>query len=256
MILGFVVTGTAAKDVLIRTAGPSLAAYDVSGWMPNPRMILRNAAGNVVQINDDWYSSGVEAELRAAGTRTGAFPFGSTSRDAAMLNKLPPGPYTAQVETGVLGPNDPGVVLVEVYDDTDIATSDARLVNLSTRGEVGKGDEILIAGFNLYGLATRKLLIRAVGPGLMSSGVAGVLRDPALQIYHGKTAIAENDNWSEAKNGTTIEVVGRELGAFPIERGSRDAAALVELAPGAYTVHVRGVNDTTGVALVEIYEVP
>jgi len=141
------------------------------------------------------------------------------------------------------------VVLVEAYDTG--STSSPRLVNMSARNLVGTGDDILIVGFNVGGAGTKRLLIRAIGPKLAGFGVSGFLTDPKLEVYRGDTRISENDNWSSSLASTFGAV-----GAFGLDAGSRDAALLADLAPGGYTVWVRGADGGTGEALVELYEVP
>jgi len=135
------------------------------------------------------------------------------------------------------------------------ATGTARLVNLATRAFVGAGEQIMIPGFVVSGSGTTRLLIRAIGPTLASFGVSGVLADPQLTLFSGTTTIAANDNWSSAANSAEVTSAAASAGAFALTNGSRDAALLVELAAGSYTVAVSGVGGATGTALVEIYVV-
>ncbi len=237
LIVGVVVAGGGPRDVLVRAAGPSLAAFGITTAMTDPRLELFNGSTSVF-TNDDW-----PANLAATFQGVGAFGFPAGSKDAAFVQALD-GPRTVWARgTGA------GVVLVEAYDLGSGNTP--RLINVSARNQVGTGADILIAGFNIAGTGTKQLLFRAVGPTLASFGVGGTLVDPVLEVYSGSTKIAENDNWA-ASLSTTFAAVG----AFNLTAGSRDAALLTSLAPGAYTVQVRGVNNGTGEALVEIYEVP
>ena len=146
-----------------------------------------------------------------------------------------------------------GVALAEIYDASTGAFSRTapRLVNVSARTQVGTGDSILIAGFAIGGSTPVRLLIRAVGPTLGAFGVGGVLADPKLEVLSGSTKIAENDNWL-AEDAATFGAVG----AFNLTSRSLDAALVTTLAPGTYTAQISGVRSTTGVALVEIYELP
>jgi hypothetical protein len=139
---------------------------------------------------------------------------------------------------------------VETYDAT--GGTSVRLVNVSARNRVGTGDNILIAGFTIAGTGTKQVLIRAIGPTLINFGVTGTLADPQLEVFDSsRRSIASNDNWSSSLSTTFTQV-----GAFPLTTGSRDAAILTTLNAGtAYTVQVTGVNNGTGEALVEIYEV-
>jgi hypothetical protein len=169
-----------------------------------------------------------------------------------LLATLPPGAYTAQV-SGISG--DSGVALVEIYDaDPDPINSPSRLINLSARSDVGAGADALSAGFVIGGSATETVLIRAIGPTLSSFGVSDVLANPQLTLFdfHGNV-IAGNSGWG----GTTaLSNAFALVGAFPLPANSSDAALLVTLVPGAYTFNVSGAGQTTGMALVEIYEVP
>jgi hypothetical protein len=160
------------------------------------------------------------------------------------------GPYTAHV-AAVNATT--GIALVEVFDAAISET--ARLVNVSARAEVLTGDDILIAGFVLSGNGPKTLLIRGLGPTLTPAGVSGALADPRLSIYDRTgTQIFQNDDWG----GTTaLKQVFKQVGAGTlVSDTSKDAALLLTLAPGIYTAHVSGVNSTTGVGLVEIFEVP
>lgn len=163
-------------------------------------------------------------------------------------------PCLVSVKVSAAG-NGTGSVIAEIYDATPAGTFTAatpRLVNVSVLKHLGSG---LTAGFALGGLASKTVLIRAVGPTLADApfSVGGAVVDPQLALFSGSTQIDGNDNWG----GTTPLAAGfAQVGAFPLPRGSRDAAILATLRPGSYTVQVSGVGGSTGVALVEIYEVP
>ncbi len=243
LIVGAVVSG-GAKSILLRAAGPALNKFGLVG-MDDPRLELYTGA-TMVGSNDTW-STG----LAATFSRVGAFAFDPGSLDAA-LNQSISGAFTVQTRgTG------PGTVLVEAYDAAGGVSP--RLVNLSARNQVGSGADILIAGFALSGSGTKQVLIRAIGPTLTAFGVGGALADPRLTLLSGAGAIlAENDNWGtpvgSAAPATTATFA--QVGAFPLAAGSRDAALLINLNAGAsYTVQVAGVNNTTGEALIEVYEV-
>jgi hypothetical protein len=124
---------------------------------------------------------------------------------------------------------------------------------VSARTRVGTGDDILIAGFSISGSTNRTVLIRAIGPTLATFNVPGALANPRLELYSGANRILENDDWG----GTAVLTTAfSAVAAFALPADSRDAAILVTLAPGSYTAQVSGVGSTTGVALVEVYEVP
>jgi hypothetical protein len=236
LIVG-VVVNDGSREVLVRAAGPALAAFGLSSAMVDPQLELFRGATGILS-NDNW-----PAALAPTFSSVGAFAFTASSKDAAFLPTLDDA-YSIQVRgTG------PGVVLVEAYDTG--GTAAARLVNVSARNRVGTGDGILIAGFNIGGAGSKRLLIRAVGPALAAFGVTGTLQDPKLEIYDSAgLKVAENDNWSGLE--TTFDAVG----AFRLGTASRDSALLATLAAGSYTAQVRGADGGVGEALVEIYEVP
>jgi hypothetical protein len=124
-------------------------------------------------------------------------------------------------------------------------------VNLSARNQVGTGDSLLIVGFNISGNTAKTLLIRGVGPTLGQFGVGGVLTNPRLQVYNGTNLVADNDDWG---GSAALSTAFSQAGAFALPANSRDAALLLELQPGTYTVQVSGVANATGVALVEVYD--
>ncbi|MEO6246123.1 MAG: redoxin domain-containing protein [Opitutaceae bacterium] len=252
LIPGLVIAG-GPKTVLVRAAGPALAAFGVEGTLADPRIELFSG-DTMIAANDDWSAATNAAEVAAAATRTGAFPFAAGARDAALLATLAPGAYT--VRAGGAGAST-GVALVEIYDaDTPGAAGRGSFVNLATRGLVGAGANVMIPGYVIAGTAAKTLLIRAVGPALASFGVDGALADPVLTLYSGAQALLTNDNWADAPNLAQLRAATTRVGAFGLAEGSRDAALLVTLPPGNYTVQAGGASDTTGVALVEIYEVP
>jgi hypothetical protein len=247
---GFVIRGTGSKEMVIRAVGPSLEAFGVGRTLSDPRLeIIGPGSTSALQANDNW---GGGALLSGAFASVGAFPLPAASRDAAVLSSLPAssGGYTVRV-TGVSSTAS-GIALAEVYD-ADSTASTARLVNVSTLGLAGTGEQALTPGFVISGGTPKQLLIRAIGPGLEPFGVPGLLADPQLQVIRaGQTAaLASNDNWG----GTAaLRTAFGQAGAFTIADNSRDAAVVVTLPAGGYTVVVSGVGNTTGTALVEVYD--
>lgn len=244
-IPGFVLAGAGSKSVLVRAVGPTLANFGVEGVLADPRLSLVNGT-TTVATNDDWAAADAQAMRNA-----GAFALGAASRDAALVMPLTSGGYTAPVLAANQGN---GVALVEVYDAAP--GTGPTIINASTRAYVGTGPNILIPGFVIGGSGQLRLLIRAVGPSLAQFGVPDVLADPIVTLFSGQTAIASNDSWSSAANAAEVTAAATAVGAFPLPSGSRDAALLVSLAPGSYTAQIRGVGDTTGTALMEVYVVP
>ena len=236
MIGGFVISGTARKKVLITARGPSLAAFGVSGAMANPKLELFAGQTKIVE-NDDWQTNpaGVIAEIQA----TGIAP--ADPRESALLVTLNPGVYTAIV-SGV--DNGTGVAIVEVFEQDQ---PDVPLINISTRGQVKTGDNVMIGGFVIQGDQPKKVLITARGPSLGEFGIANPLANPKLELFLGAAKIGENDDFGTAPNvGEIVALVGAPTN--PLE-----SALLVTLAPGAYTAVVSGVGGVTGVGIVEVF---
>jgi sugar lactone lactonase YvrE len=254
LIVGFAIGGgspSGNKPVLIRGVGPTLSAFNVSGVLADPKLEIFSGQ-NRIQENDDWEGN---LQISTVAGQVGAFAFSvPNSKDAATYNpNTSPGSYTVAI-TGNAGST--GVALAEIYDATASATftvSTPRLTNVSARTRVGTGDDILIAGFSISGSTNRTVLIRAIGPTLATFKVPGALANPRLELYSGANRILENDDWG----GTAVLTTAfSAVAAFALPADSRDAAILVTLAPGSYTAQVSGVGSTTGVALVEVYEVP
>ena len=236
--VGFVVSG-GARDLLVRAAGPTLAAFGLTSAMPDPRLEVYRGATRTA-ANNDW-----PLALTSVMAAQGAFPFTTASRDAALFQSFD-GAATVQA-SGPAG----GTVLVEAYDTG--GARDGRIINLSASNRVGSGGDILIAGLYVAGSGSRRVLIRGVGPGLAEFGVEGTLANPRLEVFSAEgTRIAENDDWDPALAATF-----RSVAAFAQPDRSRDAALVVELPAGrGYTAQVSGMGGTTGEALVEVYELP
>ncbi len=247
LITGFYVDGTGTQQFVIRAIGPTLGnVFGVDGSLSKPRLrLIRD--GVEVATNTGWAGS---TTLSQAFAQVGAFPLSTTSNDSALLVTLQPGSYSAVID-GVNGTT--GVALVELYA---VNKTGPRLINLSCRANVGTGADVLITGFYIDGTDPKQLLIRAAGPVLGGFGVQNSLTKPKLELYSGSTVLAENTGWSSAPNADAILSAGDSVAAFRFPAGSADCAMLVTLLPGSYSAKVSGLNNTTGVALVEVYEVP
>jgi Quinohemoprotein amine dehydrogenase, alpha subunit domain III len=248
---GFVIKGSGSKQLVIRGVGPALTAFGVTTALSDPRLdLFVQGATSPMLSNDNWGGSTV---LTGAFAAVGAFPLNSASRDAAVqvsLSAAGLSGYSARLTSVVT--TESGVALTETYD-SDSLTSPIRLVNLSTLGFVGTGDNVLTVGFVVRGAGGKQLLIRAVGPGLAQFGVGSLLADPQLTVFPAgqSTSITSNNDWG----GTAaLKTAFGLAGAFVIADASRDAAVVVNLQPGGYTVIVSGVGGTTGSALVEVYD--
>jgi hypothetical protein len=209
-----------------------------------------DGSGKVVASNTGWGTNANPAQIARVAAQVGAFAFAAGSADCAVIVNLAAGAYTVEI-SGLN--NTTGVALAEVYE---VASTGTRLINISTRALVGTNGNIVIAGFVIAGNGTEPLLVRADGPSLTPFGVAGVLAQPILTVLSGQTVVASNTGWGTSGNPAQIAGVASQVGAFPFAAGSTDSAVVVSLPAGAYTAQVSGANNTTGVALAELYEGP
>lgn len=249
--LGYIIGGlgtSGPKPVLIRAAGPALIPLGVGGAVDDPR--LETFAGETkIAENDDWGGSPALAGTFAA---VGAFPFGANaSKDAALAATITTRNNSVRVSAAA---NGTGIVLAEVYDASVsalFAGTTPRFINVSILKSIGAG---LTVGFTIEGFDPKRVLIRAIGPSLGTFGVPNAVADPELVLFDASAArLDSNDNWG---GSPTLVSAFASIAAFFLPANSRDAALLATLPPGGYTVQVRGVNNTTGVALVEVYELP
>jgi len=252
---GFVLRGAGSKELIIRAVGPTLADFDVVQFMPDPTMALvPQGSSDPIVTNDNWEDASNSDELATKSAAVGAFALQAGSKDAAVLTSVSLGDaasYTVQISST---DGSEGVVLAEVYDP-DAIGSGVELSNISARGFSGPGADALVPGFVIDGTGAKTMLIRVIGPSLAGFGVSDVMADPRLEILPRgqQMAVVSNDNWG----GTTeLKAAFTAAGAFELEGDdSKDAAALVRLPPGAYTVRAQGADNTSGVILVEAYEV-
>lgn len=238
LIGGFIVTGTEAKKVAMRGLGPTLP---VSGALPDPLLELHDANG-VLATNDNWKSNDVSGQSQEADVRASGIPPGD-DLESFILATLPANnaAYTA-ILSGKNGGT--GIGQVEVYDLDQAANS--QLANISTRGFVDVGDNVMIGGFiSGNGSSSSRIIVRGVGPSL---NIDGELQDPTLEIHDSNgTTIANNDNWQDDPNASQVQAAG------VAPRDPRESALYMTLAPGTCTAIVRGVNNATGIGLVEVY---
>ncbi len=251
LTVGFVIGGAGTKEVLLRGIGPTLAGFGVESPLADPVLELASPTTGPIEANDNW--GVLAASVTSVSDRLGAFDLGDGSLDAALVSVLPAGAYTARIadRTGASG-----VTLGEAYD-ADI-TGPARLTNVSARTWVGPGSDNLIAGFVIRGDASKTLLIRAVGSTLAQWGVPGLLENPVLRVYRqgDATPLYQNDDWDDIAYAPEIATAAQTVGAFALTSGAQDSALLLTLPPGVYSAIVAGAGDTTGVCLVEVYDVP
>ena len=238
LIGGFIISGSDNKQVLLRALGSTLGQFGVSGVLADPTLELYDSTGAVIASNDNWRDT-QQADIAA----TGKAP--PNDREAAILRTLAPGSYTVVVR----GKNaSTGVALVEAYDLSPAAN--ASLSNSSARGFVGINDDVMIGGF-ITGEGNCRLIVRALGPTLAQFGVPNVLADPMLELYDPNgTLIASNDNKPSPLHPSEI----RESGFAP--PNGLEPAIIITKQAGNVTAIVRGKNNATGNALLEVYTLP
>jgi hypothetical protein len=256
MIGGFIVQGSQTKKVIIRAIGPELTQHGVPDAMSDPRLELHDVSGALIASNDNWQTTIIGGIItgnqRAEILASGHAP--KDARESAIIADLPPGNYTAIVR-GVN--NTTGVALAEVYDLS--GTTGSFLGNISTRSFVQTGDNVMIGGFIVQGTQPKEVIVRAIGPELAAPpfNIPDALANPTLEIHDGTGAlIASNDNWQHTIIGGIItsdqRADIRNSGHAPTD--PRESAIIANLPPGNYTAIVRGVNSSTGVGLVEVYD--
>lgn len=246
LIGGFIVRGTStssSKRLLVRGIGPSLTSKGVASPLADPLIELHNSTGALIATNDNWQTN---TRFGAEITDTGVAP--ANASEAALIATVPATTGGSAYTVILKGVNDgAGVGLVEVYD-LDYGPGSAAL-NISTRGKVDTGENVMIGGFFIGGNGSRNILVRGIGPSLGSQGVSGALADPQLELRNAQgTAIDSNDDWQSSSRKSDIQATG-----IP-PTNNKEAALYDLLAPGAYTAILRGANNGTGVALVEIYQ--
>ena len=237
LIGGLTVGGTTPKQVVIRARGPSLAAAGITNALANPTIQLFSGA-NAIASNDDWGTATNAAAIQASGFAP------SDPAESAILTTLNPGAYTAVV-TGV--GTSIGVGIVEIFE---VDTPASPLSNLSSRGQVGTGNDVTIGGFVIQGTSPQTVVIRARGPSLAAAGVSSPLANPTLQLFSGTVLMETNDDWGSAANAAAIQSSGYA------PSNAQESVILVTLNPGAYTAIVSGVGGATGVAIIEIFALP
>jgi cyclophilin family peptidyl-prolyl cis-trans isomerase len=244
LIGGFIMRGDAPKRVLVRAIGPSLSTQGIQGVLADPQLELYDSGGNLLAVNDSWADANKQAIID-----TGIAP--TAAKEAAILATLPSNSTGAGYTAIVRGAgNTTGIAVVEVYDlDSGPGST---LLNIATRGRVGNSDErVMIGGFFLGGTDSKRILVRALGPSLANAGVTGTLADPRLELVDGNgTSLQSNNDWQTSGQADEIQ----QSGLAP--SNSKEAALVRTLNSGAYTAIVRGAGDSTGVASVEIYQLP
>jgi len=265
LIMGFVAKG-GSKSLLMRAAGPTLGKFGVAGIAEDPVLDLHDDIANggaVIANNDNWGTNNVTTMLNVFAS-TGAFVFSehpldpvpvpwTTSLDAALVTNV----TGLRTLYGYDSQNRSGVVLMELYDADKTALP--RLVNVSARNYVGTGDDIMVMGFSIEGTENKRLLVRGVGPTLTTLfGLQNMVTDPKLKLYRiidgVPSLISENDDWG-TPSATALQAAFTQTGAFSWpDTASKDAAMILDLAPGLYSVELHSVTGLAGDAMIELYE--
>ena len=241
LIGGFIITGTAPKSVAVRGIGPSLGAFGVPDALADPTLELRGSNGALVLANDDWQSDPVAAgQLTALGLAL------QNPKESGLVTTVQPGSYTAVLA----GKNQTtGVGLVEIYDTN--AAAAAQLANISTRGFVLTGNNVMIGGFILGGNSSTHVVIRGIGPSLAQFGILDFLADPTLELHDGNGAVlVSNDNWQDDPVSAAQLTA---LGLAP--QNAAESGIYRSLPPGSFTAILAGKNGGTGIGLIEVYNV-
>jgi hypothetical protein len=236
LIAGFIITGTSSKKVIIRGIGPSLAQF-FSGVLANPTLELFQG-NTLLASNDDWKEN--QAEVQATGIPPG------NDLESAIVRTLPPGSYSAILRGK---DNTSGIAVVEAYDLDQSGNS--KLANIATRGFVETGNNVMIAGLitGPAGGATTTVVVRAIGPSLGNFGIAGALQDPTLDLVDANgVVLRSNNDWKDSQQAAIAA-----LNLQPSD--DRESTLIHTISPGNYTAVVRGSGNTSGVGLVEIYNV-
>ena len=244
IIGGFIVQGTGQKTLMVRAIGPSLAQSGITNPLSNPTLELHDQMGAMIAFNDNW----VDAPNKQGIMTSGLAP--TNDLESAILTSLNPGNYTAIVRGGN---NGTGIALVEGYDLN--MNFGSKLGNVSTRALVQTGDNVMIGGFIIVSRVT-KVMIRAIGPSLTPLGVPDALANPQLELHDINSLIGQNDDWQTTEIGgiITSDQVAEIQNSGLAPTNPAESAIIATLQPGNYTAIVRGVNNTTGNALVEVYD--
>jgi alpha-tubulin suppressor-like RCC1 family protein len=247
MIAGFIIEGSAAKTVVINVAGPSLANYGVANPLANPRLTLvRSTDQTILAANDDWQVQANPADV-AAINASGFKP--NDALEPALIATLGPGAYTAIVE-GANGLT--GAALVGVFE---VDHPEVPMVNISTRGQVLTGSDVMIAGFIIQGTSAKTVVVNVAGPSLVNYGINNALQNPTLTLVRSSdnVIIATNDDWQNQANAADVAAI-TATGFKP--NHTLEPAIIATLPPGAYTAIVQGAGGRTGVGLVGVFAVP
>jgi hypothetical protein len=241
MIGGFIITGNTSKPVVLRGMGPSLASAGIPAAevLNDPVLELHGPLGSLITMNDNWKDSPQRSQIE------GTIFQPTDDRESVIVATLQPGAYTV-VLTGSRQTR--GIGLVEIYDNGQ--GTDSALANISTRGFVQTGNNVLIGGFMLGGDPhNARIAVRGLGPSLAQFGLNNLLADPTLELHDANgTAMVSNDNWTDDP-ATASQLFANGLAP----QNGNESGIFTSLPPGQYTVILAGKNGGTGIGLVEIF---
>lgn len=240
LIGGFIIRGDAPKRVVIRAIGPSLADAGLMNVLADPTLEVHDGSGALLASNNNWQDAANQQEIADLGLAP------TNPNESALLVTLPSSPDAVAYTAVIYGVGGGGLGLVEVYDvDSGPGST---ILNISTRGDVQSGDNVMIGGLIVGGEGAQRVLVRGIGPSLANAGISDPLADPTLTLYDSQgMQIDFNDDWQD--NPAEAEIVASTIA--PTD--PKESAVLQDLAPGAYTAILRGAGTATGTGLVEAY---
>ncbi len=256
LVPGFTVVGAENLSVAIRARGPSLLEHSVPNPIGDPKMTVYPWGRDSIGGNDDWLDRFSIAEMESLQNKTGASSITEYASESVFMDDLATGVYTAVIENS---DGTSGLGLAEIYEVPTDGEYDeqAALVNLSARGFVDTGVNVLIGGFVVAGDAPVRVLLRGVGPGLEELGVVNTIDQPRITVYDStSSSMVSNQNWGIGGQIGEIIELSKTVGAFDLKLGSKDAALIATLPPGLYTCVLDTESDDNGVGLLEIYLAP
>lgn len=251
LVAGFSVKGVGLfrnRRLLIRAVGPGLQAFGVPRTLPAPKLSVF-ANGKLIASNRGWELAAPPGEISAVAQAVGAFPLQTGSADSAVIVEVGDGSYTAHVDSA---DGRTGAGLIEVYDATQPTL--LRLVNLSSRVRIADDGSPIMAGLVIDGAMPKRLLVRGIGPGLRAFGLTEAVSRPQIVLRRSGVIVAAAGAWHQQSNAAEIRTATDAAQAFPLEDNSLDAAMVLELDAGAYTIEVSSADGAGGMALIEAYE--
>ena len=257
LVAGFVISGTGTKRILLRALGPSLIGQGISNPVEDISISLFRLVGSsqfsFLGSNQDWWRAENASEIASISELMGAVELGAEAKDAAMLLHLPVGVYGAQLSGTAMGAS---TALIEIFDVDAVSgnlAGAASLSNISMRASVGEGENVVIAGFVVTGTELKQVLVRAVGTELLRQGISNPISNPLLHVFKGSELVSANDDWNDF--GGVVSSVSEQVGAVELAPSSKSSALVLWLTPGIYGALASSSDGSSGIVLIEVYEV-